>query len=104
MKFSSLLIVFFVIGSVSAQSASSASQPGRIEQLLQQQIADAKSFADNAWMLAGGPAGAGSDYGSVGGLDRVTSGGNPRLALARRGFGSRGAAIGAGRLSGLPSA
>ena len=50
MKFSSLLIVFFVIGSVSAQSAASASQPDRIEQL-QQQIADAKSSADNAWML-----------------------------------------------------
>ena len=43
-------IVFFVIGTVSAQSASSAGQADRIEQL-QQQIADAKSNADNAWML-----------------------------------------------------
>ena len=50
MKFSTLLIVFFVIGTVSAQSTSSANQPDRIEQL-QQQIADAKSSADNAWML-----------------------------------------------------
>ena len=42
MKFSALLIVFFVIGTVSAQSAPSASQPDRIEQL-QQQVADAKA-------------------------------------------------------------
>ena len=50
MKFSSLLIVFFVIGTVSAQSTPSAGQLDRIEQL-QQQIADAKGSADNAWML-----------------------------------------------------
>jgi Amt family ammonium transporter len=50
MKFSTLLIVFFVLGTVSAQSTQSAGQPDRIEQL-QQQIADAKSSADNAWML-----------------------------------------------------
>jgi Amt family ammonium transporter len=50
MKFSTLLIVFFFIGTVSAQSTPSASQPDRIEQL-QQQVADAKSSADNAWML-----------------------------------------------------
>jgi Amt family ammonium transporter len=50
MKFSTVLIVCFAIGTVSAQSTPSASQPDRIEQL-QQQVADAKSSADNAWML-----------------------------------------------------
>ena len=51
MMVSALLIVFFVIGTVSAQSTPSSSRPDRIEQL-QQQVADAKSSADNAWMLA----------------------------------------------------
>jgi Amt family ammonium transporter len=51
MMVSALFIVFFVIGTVSAQSTPSSSRPDRIEQL-QQQVADAKSSADNAWMLA----------------------------------------------------
>jgi Phage integrase, N-terminal SAM-like domain len=40
--------------------------------------------------------------GFVSGLDWVTSGGNPRLALAGRGSGGRRTAGGASRLSGLP--
>jgi ammonium transporter, Amt family len=45
-----LLIVTFFLGTLSAQTTTLASQPDRIEQM-QQQIADARSNADNAWML-----------------------------------------------------
>ena len=49
-RFVSLLIVLLIAGTLAAQTASLASQPEQIEQL-QQQVADAKSNADNAWML-----------------------------------------------------
>ena|SRR5208283_3453604 len=45
-----LLIALFFVGTLAAQTASPASPSERLEQL-QPQVADAKSNADNAWML-----------------------------------------------------
>ena len=49
-KFLPLLFLILLVGSVAAQSAPAPDPAAQIAQL-QQQIADAKGSADNAWML-----------------------------------------------------
>jgi len=46
----SLFLLLLLVGTMAAQTAAAGAAPPNIEQL-QQQVADAKSSADNAWML-----------------------------------------------------
>ena len=71
-KFLPLVFLFLLAGTLVAQSTSTAPDPAAQIAQLQQQVADAKGSADNAWMLVVLGAGAADDRPRPGAVLRRT--------------------------------